>query len=53
METEISPIQLILALPSLVCLIIVIKSIINLFTKYHVNVLNFSILNIILSIFLN
>ena len=26
METEISPIQLILALPSLVCLIIVIKS---------------------------
>ena len=29
METEISPIQLILALPSLVCLIIVIKSMFN------------------------
>ncbi len=29
METEISPIQLVLALPSLVCLIIVIKSMFN------------------------
>jgi len=29
METEINPIQLILALPSLVCLIIIIKSMFN------------------------